>query len=149
MSLEAQKKTIHVNLRVRAIDDVQSPDVGALCFRKGEVVMVSEIEAVGKAYGTYYNKKGWFALDQVVVEPHTSPRGSSLISPRNAGASGGGSMITNPGSTISERGQLTSSGSGVSPSPPRSQRPTAKKLTSFIWKTRDERLNEVTGGAGE
>jgi hypothetical protein len=168
-SQEGPKKTLHVNLRVRALDDVQSPDPGALCFRKGEVALVSEIEAVGKAYGTYFNKKGWFALDQVVIEPGTSPRMSprsgSLISPRSAGS--GNSSPSMRGSNSPRSGSAVSSPSGErfptpsspssggsspvgSPVPTRNQnRPTAKKLSSFLWKTRDERTTEVTGSPSE
>lgn len=141
------KKTIHTTFRARAIDDVQSPEPDALCLRKGDVVVVTEIEAVGRAYGARYDgKRGWFPLDQVIDEPPSSPRSprsGSSISPRSLNSSGS-SVSTSPGGS--------SGGSGISreaPSPTSTRnqpKPAARKISSFLWKTREERQNEILGG---
>lgn len=131
------RKTFHTTFKVRALDDIQSPEPGALCFKKGEVVVVSEIEPLGKGYGTRPDgKKGWFVFESIEEVP-TSPRNNGSTNPQSLGTSG--STSSSPSGSSNNLGV-------VSPSALRSpSKPAARKISSFLWKTREERQNEILG----
>jgi len=126
------KRTIQASFKVRALDDFQSEEAETLCLKKGDMIAVKEIEALGKGYGSCNGKKGWFLLE-LAAEPGSPISGSG--SPRGYHSPSGSPESSSP---------LSQS------SPPQSRnmsRP--KRLSSFLWKNKEERQHEVLGGTGE
>lgn len=106
---------------------------------------VSEIEAVGKAFGARPDgKKGWFQLDpsevEAMLDPSNSPRSIGSTSPKSGSSiAGGPAALPNLGGS-GIFGQLSSASRN------QGSKPAARKISSFLWKTREERQNEILGG---